>query len=82
MCRYAGNVPVSVGSPLRPELLDPLMGVTAPGFPDLGKLRGLSADTPAFLGPVSLQVSNISVFAIVTPNLEFLLSRDGSYHSH
>lgn len=28
MCRYVGKVPVSVGSPLRPELLDPLMGVT------------------------------------------------------
>lgn len=68
MCRYVGNVPVSVGSPLRPELLDPLMGVRAPGFPDVGKLRALSADT---LGPVSLQVSSISVFAIVTPNLEF-----------
>lgn len=45
MCRYVGNVPVSVGSPLRPELLDPLMGVRAPGFPDVGKLRALSADT-------------------------------------
>lgn len=65
-------------------MTEPYVAHLAPGFPDVGKLRPLSADTLLSWVPWMLpfQVSNISVFAIVTPNLDFLLSTDGSYHSH
>lgn len=45
-------------------MTEPYVACPAPGFPDVEKLRALSADTPAFLGPVDAFLPSQQHFSV------------------